>query len=312
MFLKKFRVSITKLILPLLYAILKPLKANTRIVNFFNEKNINANKFYNFQKIIDTFLAGKKLVGLDVGAEGGFNSDNFFPKKYNKYFNTILVDPFKNFSKEYKSKYIINKGFWSSKTKKKLHILNKRPQSSSMYEPEFRSLPIYGFKEKDFELFKVSETIMVECDTLSENLKELSIEHLDYLKIDTQGSELEILKGIGDYRPLIIKCEVQIFPMYKNQPSWTEITDHLYKLGYIICDWRKIGSNVTRTPVEMDMIFIPNFLEDYGRKLIIKSEREFICLMLITGQIDLLKKISKLLNFKNSDLFMETEDKYFN
>ena len=42
---------------------------------------------------------------------------------------------------------------------------------------------------------------MVECDTLSENLKELSIEHLDYLKIDTQGSELEILKGIGDYRP---------------------------------------------------------------------------------------------------------------
>ena len=62
----------------------------------------------------------------------------------------------------------------------------------------------------------------------------------------------------------------------------------------------------------MDMIFIPNFNKDYGRKLIIKSEKEFICLMLITGQIDLLKKISKLLNLKNSDLFMETEDKYFN
>ena len=44
------------------------------------------NNNYNFQKIIDTFIDGKKMVGLDVGAEGGFNSDNFFPKKYNKYF----------------------------------------------------------------------------------------------------------------------------------------------------------------------------------------------------------------------------------
>ena len=312
MFLKKFRVSITKLILPLLYLILKPLKADTRIVNFFNEKRINANKLYNFQKIIDLLLGENKLIGLDVGAEGGFNSDNFFPKKYNKYFESILVDPFKTFSKEYKSKHIINKGFWSSRVKKNLFILNKRPQSSSMYKPEIKSLPIYGFKEKDFELFKVSETVAVECDTLSESLKELNINQLDYLKIDTQGSELEILKGIGDFRPLMIKCEVQIFPMYKNQPSWTEITDYLYKLGYIICDWKKIGSNVTRTPVEMDMIFVPNFLQDFGKKLIIKNEKEFICLMLITGQIDLLKKISKLLDFKNKEFFMKTEDKYFN
>ena len=43
---------------------------------------------------------------------------------------------------------------------------------------------------------------MVECDTLSSSLKSLKINNLDYLKIDTQGSELEILKGLGDYRPL--------------------------------------------------------------------------------------------------------------
>ena len=44
--------------------------------------------------------------------------------------------------------YIINKGFWSSKIKKKLHILNKRPQSSSMYEPEFRSFDFMVSKKK--------------------------------------------------------------------------------------------------------------------------------------------------------------------
>ena len=312
MFLRKIRISITKLLLPFLHKILQLLKANTRTINFLKDKKINANNTYNFQKNIEVLLKNKKLIGLDVGAQGGFNSDKFFPEKYNKYFESILVDPLKNSLKNEESRHTINKGLWSSKGIKKLYILNKRPQSSSMYEPNKKSLTIYDFKEQDFHLFDVTKTEMVECDTLSSSLKELNINTLDYLKIDTQGAELEILKGLESYRPLIIKCEVQIFPMYKKEPAWTEVTDLLYKLGYIISDWKKIGSHITRTPVEMDMIFIPNFLIDSGKKLIIEKEKEFISLMLITGQINLLKKVSKILNLGHSELYMKTKDRYFN
>ena len=80
----------------------------------------------------------------------------------------------------------------------------------------------------------------------------------------------------------------------------------------MVSDWKKIGSHATRTPVEMDMVFIPNFLSDNGKKLILKKEREFISLMLISGQIKLLKKISKMLNLRHSDFYMSIEDKYFN
>ena len=312
MFLRKIRISITKLLLPFLHKILELLKANTRTINFLKDKKINANNTYNFQKSIEALLKNKKLIGLDVGAQGGFNSDKFFPDKYNKYFETILVDPLKNSLQGEVSKHTINKGLWSSKGVRKLYILSKRPQSSSMYEPNKKSLTIYGFKEKDFHLFDVSKTEMVECDTLSSSLKELNINTLDYLKIDTQGAELEILKGLESYRPLIIKCEVQIFPMYKNTPSWTEVADLLYKLGYIVSDWRKIGSHATRTPVEMDMVFIPNFLIDSGKKLILEKEKKFISLMLISGQIKLLKKVSKILNLGHSGFYMKTEDRYFN
>ena len=100
--------------------------------------------------------------------------------------------------------------------------------------------------------------------------------------------------------------------MYKEEPSWTEVTDLLYKLGYIVSDWKKIGSHTTRTPVEMDMVFIPNFLIDSGKKLILEKEKEFISLMLISGQIKLLKKVSKILNLGHSELFMKTQDRYFN
>ena len=312
MFFEKIRISITKLILPFLHKIFKILKTNTRVVNYLNDKRNSANNIYNFQESIQKMLNNKKLIGLDVGAQGGFNSDKFFPEKYNKYFETILVDPLKDSLKNIQGKHIINKGLWSSKGARKLYVLNKRPGSSSMYEPNKESLAIYGFKDKDFHLFDVSKTEIVECDTLSSSLKNLNINILDYLKIDTQGAELEILKGLENYRPLIIKCEVQIFPMYKNVPGWTEITNFMNKIEYMLCDWKKIGPHSTRTPVEMDMVFIPNFLKDSGKKLILQREKEFISLMLISGQIKLLKKISKTLNLKYSEYYMTIEDKYFN
>ena len=97
MFFKKISISITKLILPLIYRILQLFKGNTRAVNFLNDKKINANSSYNFGKIIDELLNNKKIIGMDVGAQGGFNSDGFFPKKYNKYFESIgLGSPFFN------------------------------------------------------------------------------------------------------------------------------------------------------------------------------------------------------------------------
>ena len=312
MLFKRLGKSITKIILPSLYKILQLLKGNTRAINFLNDKKVIANDTYDFKENIKELLKEKKLIGLDIGSQGGFNSDNYFPKKYNNFFQKILVDPLNDSLKNEKDTNIINKGFWSDKGSRKLYILGNRPGSSSMFEPDIKSLEIYGFKEKDFHLFDITKTKIVECDTLSSGLSDIKFNNLDYLKIDTQGAELEILKGIGNYRPLIIKCEVQLFPMYKNIPSWTETVDFLNKLGYMISDWRKIGSHITRTPVEMDMIFIPNFSIDSGEKIIKEKEKEFIALMLISGQIKLLKKISKSLNLGHSEFYMKIKDKYFN
>ena len=50
-------------------------------------------------------------------------------------------------------------------------------------------------------------------------------------------------------------------------------------------------------PVEVDMIFIPNYLTDDGKKLILSREKEFVSLMLIFGHIKLLQIISAKLNF---------------
>ncbi len=308
---KIFR-SLLKLILPIVFKILIKCKSNRRVINFLNEKSYFSNHNHDFSPVIKNMIKNDKILALDVGAQGGFNSDFFFPKKYNVFFEDILVEPIKSEAdKLTNKKYIINKGLWSKKEKRTLFILGNRPGSSSMYEPQKKYFDLHNIKEKDYENFNVTSKQEVECDTLSNLLEGLKIKNLDYLKIDTQGSELEIIKGIGDFRPLLIRIEAHIFSMYKNAPSWHEILNYLHNLNYVSIDWKAIGGHCTRIPAEMDMIFVPNFDNEIGQNLIKNSKEKFISLMLIFGQLSILKIILKRLNINYSEI-KKFEDLYFN
>jgi FkbM family methyltransferase len=304
--------SLSKIFLPILFKILISLKLNRRTINFLNEGSHKSNEKYNFNKLINKLLIEEKIISLDVGAQGGFNSDNFFPKKYNHFFENILVEPIKTEAEKLRNeKFLINKGFWSKKEKKKLYILENRLGSSSMYLPNEEAFDLHVIKKKDFENFKVTRSIEIDCDTISSQLSELKINILDYLKIDTQGAELEILKGIGEYRPLLIKIEAHFFSMYKNVPGWHELTSFLYKMNYVLIDWKGIGKHASRIPAEADMIFIPNFNNEDGKKLIKNNNEKFISLMLIFGQLKILQVILKKLQISNNEI-QQLEDYYFN
>jgi len=308
----KISRSLVKLILPVIYKILVKFKLNRRVINFLSDKSYRSNDQYNFTSLISGLLKNEKIISLDVGAQGGFNSDKFFPSKYNCFFKEILIEPINSEAEKLENKkFVINKGLWSKKEKKKLNILDNRLGSSSMYEPDEEFFDLHNLKKKDYNNYKITRSIEVECDTLTNQLKELEINKLDYLKIDTQGAELEILKGIGEYRPLLIKTEAHFFSMYKNVPDWSKLVSFLHDLNYTLIDFKGIGNHSTRIPAEADMIFIPNFNNKIGKKLILDNKDKFISLMLIFGQLKILQVILKrfqieLINLEN------LEDNYFN
>ena len=300
-------------LVPVISKILIVFRLNARIINQFNQLRTSSNNTQDHRSLISKLLMNNKLFALDIGAQGGFFNASIFPKKYNSFFDPIMVEPIaaeakKLIKKNYK---VISKGLWSENCKKKLYFLNKRSGSSSMYKPSKEGYDLYNFKKKDFSLFDISEEIEVECTTINESLEQLNINHIDFLKIDTQGSELEILKGLGEYRPLMMKVEAQVVPMYKGIPNWSELVNYLYKKNYMTCEWMPIGSNLTRSPVEMDMIFIPKYLSDSGKKLILLKEKEFTSLMLIFGHIKLLQLISEKLNFSMNFEVQKLKDKFF-
>jgi len=300
-------------LIPVFFRIFIFLRINSRVINQLVKLQQDSHNIDNHKDLISKLLNNNKLIALDVGAQGGFFNANIFSKKYNNFFDAIVVEPLADEAKklsmtDYK---IVSKGLWSSNTKKKLYVLGKRSGSSSMYEPSKDGYDLYNFKKKSFSLFDVSKEVDVDCTTIKDSLNQLSVKKLDFLKIDTQGSELEILKGLGEYQPLIMKIEVQIVTMYKNVPDWSKLINELHKINYMICEWIEIGPHLTRTPVEMDMIFVPNYMNDSGKKLILSRQKEFASLMIIFGQIKLLQTISEKLNFLENSKFQKLKDKFF-
>ena len=311
-FLYRLLCKLTYLITPFKSKILTIFKLRSRVINQLTSLRLEANKSENYGNLVSKLLLNEKIVALDVGAQGGFN-ENIFPKKYNDFFSPIMVEPIKDESDKLKKENykVISKGLWSNNCVKKLYIMKKRLGSSSLYKPNKDAYALYDLKNKNYPSFEVSNEIDIECTTIKESLNNLNIKKLDFLKIDTQGAEIEILKGLGNYLPLLLKIEVQIVPMYENIPDWSELINHLYKLNYMTCEWEEIGNHATHSPVEMDMLFIPNYLNHAGKELIMSRKNKFISLMLIFGQIKFLQIISTKLNFSETLEIEKLKDKFF-
>ena len=311
-FFHRILCKIVDFLTPFLFKVLLFLRLQSRVLNTLTTLRSNVHFKDNYENLTSKLLK-KKLIALDVGAQGGFFNSGLFHPRYNNYFSPILVEPIQSEAKkiELKNYKVIPKGLWSKKCSRILYYLEKRPGSSSMFQPIKKNLNLYQFKQNNYHLFDVTKKIKVECETLKSSLKKLNIKYLDYLKIDTQGAEYEILQGIGNFLPLMIRLEVHTVPMYKNAPYWNKIINFMYQLGFIVCEWQRIGSHATRCPVEMDMIFVPNYLTETGKKIIKKRINNFISLMLIFGQVKLLQVISSNLNFSNNRKIQELDDNYF-
>ena len=90
-----------------------------------------------------------------------------------------------------------------------------------------------------------------------------------------------------------------------------KLVNYLYEMNYLIIDWKGIGKHKSRIPAEMEMIFIPNFNTKEGEKKIKANQEKFISLLLIFGQLNILKVIMKRLKIHLNSLD-KFEDLYFN
>ena len=163
---------------------------------------------YFHQKNIITYLKKniKNIeVFFDIGSHKGTYTDLII-KEY-KVRKVVMVDPQKNIFKFIKKKYVNNKivktyNFAiSDKKKKQTLYINKHDLTSSLTQIDKKNsylnlkAKLFGGTINDL----IQNKYMVNSCRLSEIIKKNSVNKIDLLKIDTEGHELQVLKGAGSF-----------------------------------------------------------------------------------------------------------------
>jgi len=163
------------------------------------------------QKIWNPLKNNIKFIGFepDKDAYSVLNSSN--KKNKNEYYNVAL----------------------SERNEEKKLFVTKDPFCSSLYKPNIEKIKIY--ESQNWKTKTVQHEINISCTKLDYVINSC----IDYIKIDTQGSELNILKGaektLLEQNP-IVTCETWCTEVYRNAPMFNHIINYMVSLGYEVFD----------------------------------------------------------------------------
>jgi len=176
----------------------------------------------------------RPLIIVDIGCRWGF-ADKFIDNS-----NNIIVYGFdpdvkecNRLNKIYNNKNIklVPIGLSDRPGKRKLFLTNE-PACSSLYKPD----QILTENYPALDCAKEVSTIDVEVSTLDMWTEETGVKYIDYIKIDTQGSELDILKGSKKILRSVrfLEIEVEFNPIYIGQPIFSEVDLFLRRHGFVL------------------------------------------------------------------------------
>jgi len=184
-------------------------------------------------------LQRQKLSLLDIGARGGIGQPWDTIKSSD--LNVILVEPDPIEAEVLKQNHqgdILPYALWSEETELILNI-NNSPGTSSVLEPNMAFLRQFD----DSERFEAQSKITISTKTIDDLFINSKLTDVDFMKIDIQGAELNVLKGGLNYlkNNLVgLESEVEFATMYQNQPLFSELEIFVrQELGLELWDIRK-------------------------------------------------------------------------
>ena len=157
--------------------------------------------------------------------------------------NKSLLPALTDNIKQYKmAQTIVPCALWDKNETLTFNVTNNF-QSSSFFDLQTHA--------RHYPEIVVTESKKIEAhrlDTLIESVPSyLPFTDFDFINIDTQGAELAVLKGMGNYLDETsikgVYLEVNHEPLYKGIPLIPEIDDYLHDFGFlrIVTRWTKAG-----------------------------------------------------------------------
>ena len=140
-------------------------------------------------------------------------------------------------------------GFGAVNEKVKMYIASNEGQSSSLLKPK-------NIMEQGFGI-SFGNTEEVEIKTLKEFLNLNAISNI-YLKIDTQGNEMNVLLGLSDQinHVSVIEFESALIPLYEGETGHYEIAQYLIRHGFKAKQIAITHWNQNKETISLDSIFV--------------------------------------------------------
>ena len=200
----------------------------------------------NIQKIMLDFFTNKTpLVICDIGASP-IDKTEFIDDLFNNTNSKLLgfepnKDEFEKIDKTNQNKKFYNYALGDGNDKK-LNIC-KAPGMSSFLKPNLDYLKLfYGFEE--WAKIEREETVK------TKKLNDIE-EEIDFIKIDVQGYEYEVLNnGTKKLKNIkVVQFESSPFPLYINEKSISEVLILLEKNGFMLHMFNKIHTRTFKPMV---------------------------------------------------------------
>lgn len=260
------------------------------------------------------------IANIGSGSVGEYDFSSFFWTKISDYCKFYCFDPSNQNRIDIGNQIIFPYGLWNEKTTKEIW-LTKFSYASSLYEPNYDQLN----KFINFDSHLLIGKKKINLEVLDQVTKNENLDYCDFIKIDAEGAELNILNGAKKNLDNALGLEIEINFIEKNinAPNGLEVIDFCKKNYFEIFilnreSWRKnlkININENHQLIWADAVFFKTEQEIYrklnllDKKQIFITLNKLIILMLNYRLYDTLKHY--LIFFEQKKLINIEDLKYF-
>jgi FkbM family methyltransferase len=196
--------------------------------------------------LIMLFRLDSPLIIFDIGAceaEDSIRYSNLFPNAVVYAFEPLPTNFQKCLSniQKYKKENIkiYNLAFANLKGESNFYVSSGRPEGTEMenwdYGNKSSSILPPNIENQNHKWLKFEEQIVINTDKMSNFCLANKIESIDFIHMDVQGAELEVLKGAEKLIDNIkaIWLEVESVQLYENQPIKEDIENFMKLNGFV-------------------------------------------------------------------------------
>jgi len=149
--------------------------------------------------------------------------------------------------------------------------VTREPACSSLLKP---NAAFFGQFTDCAQQIEVAEERTVETVSLNNFLPGAGVTSVDFLELDTQGTELEILKGTDRFLVggvVGLQVEIEFSPIYEGQPLFAAVDEYLRGFGFMLFDLTR--NRYRRAAMPRDLVTRGQLL--WGDALYLRNYRSF-------------------------------------